>query len=462
MSNEVEFLESRLADDQYSFTDADRRERAVDWGTDRDDASYPDVVVWPESTEDVSAVLEGANERGVPVTPYAAGTSLEGNPVPVRGGIALDMMRMDGIHEIRPHDLQIDVGPGVYGDDINAALESHGLVLPSLPSSGKISTIGGMIANDASGMKTVKYGEVADWLLEVEAVLPNGDVITAGSRAAKTSSGYNLIDLLVGSEGTLAVITRVTLRLTGRPEQIWAGRATFSELGDAADAVSDAIRSGVDVAKIELIDSLSVEIANANLDTDLPRSPTIFLEFHADHDIGTEVEFCRTIFESHDVETFEIADRDEKMSELWEARRELADAVEPYDPDLSSLTPGDVTVPISALPEIVDYVKELGVTNDVMIPCFGHAGDGNIHYFVMVDPADPEMVERGRDVSTKIVRRAIDLGGTATGEHGVGVGKREYLAAEHGPAAVATMRSIKSAFDPNGILNPGKVLPDDV
>ncbi|WP_132057784.1 FAD-binding oxidoreductase [Halorussus amylolyticus] len=462
MSDDFDFIRSRLSDDQYSVTDADRRERAVDWGTNRDDGSQPDIVVWPESTDDVSAVLAGANERGIPVTPYAAGTSLEGNPVPLEGGITLDLTRMDDVYDIRPDDLQVDVGPGIYGDEVNEAIENYGLVLPSLPSSGKISTLGGMIANDASGMKTVKYGEVADWLLEVEAVLPNGEVITAGSKAAKTSSGYNLLDLLVGSEGTLAVITRLTLQLAGRPEQVWAGRATFADLGDAADAVFDAVRSGVDVAKIELIDSLSAEIANTVLDTGLPNSPMVFLEFHANHDIETEVEFCKSLFESHGVETFEIAAQDETMAELWEARRELADAVEPYDPDLSPLTPGDVTVPISALPDIVDYIKTLGAEHDIMIPCFGHAGDGNIHYFVMVDPNDPEMVETGEHLSKKIVERAIELGGTATGEHGVGVGKRDYLVAEHGPAAVGTMRSIKTAFDPNGILNPGKIFPDDV
>lgn len=460
MSNELEFICEQLHSNQYSFTDADRYERSVDWGTDEEDGVYPDAVVWPENTEDVSNVLAEANERGIPVTPYAAGTSLEGNAVPIQGGISLDLTRMDDVYEIRPDALQIDVGPGIYGDEINDALKSYGLVLPSLPSSGKISTIGGMIANDASGMKTVKYGEVSDWLLEVEAVLPSGEVITVGSKASKTSSGYNLLDLLVGSEGTLAVITRLTLQLSGRPEQIWAGRATFADLNEAATAVFDAVRSEVDVAKIELIDSVSAEIANTSLNTELPNSPMIFLEFHANQNIEAEVEFCRTIFEAHNVDTFEIAERDEEMAQLWEARRELADAVEPFDPDLSSLTPGDVTVPIDSLPEIIRYIKELGEANDIMIPCFGHAGDGNIHYFVMVDPDDPAMVTKGKELSKRIVERAIEMGGTSTGEHGIGLGKKGYLVTEHGDTTVELMRSIKASFDPNGILNPGKVFPD--
>jgi len=459
MPSELEEICSQLSSDQYSFIEADRGERAVDWGTELEEGVQPDVVIWPEDTDDVSYVLSEANDRRIPVTPYAAGTSLEGNPVPVAGGISLDLTRMNDVYEIRPDDLQIDVGPGIYGDEINEALKSHGLMLPSLPSSGAISTIGGMIANDASGMKTVKYGEVSDWLLEAEAVLPTGEVVTAGTKAAKTSSGYNLLDLLIGSEGTLAVITRLTLRLEGRPEQVWAGRATFTNLEDASAAVFDTVRSGVDVAKIELIDSISAEIANASLDTDLPDSPMVFLEFHANHSIESEVEFCQTVFESHSVSTFEIAESDEEMVELWEARRELAEAVEPFDPNLSSLTPGDVTVPISALPDIVRFIKDIGDEHGLLIPCFGHAGDGNIHYFVMVDPDNPETVETGQAVSKEIVEYAIQLGGTATGEHGVGVGKQAHLVTEHGEVAVDLMQSIKKSFDPNGILNPGKIFP---
>jgi D-lactate dehydrogenase (cytochrome) len=461
LAHDTEFLERLLDPDQISRGEADRRERSTDWGTDEADAVLPDAVVWPESTADVSAVMEAANERGVPVTPYAAGTSLEGNAVPVHKGITLDLTRMDSVLEVRPEDRQVDVEPGILGQEVNDAVERHGLVLPSLPSSGKISTIGGMLANNASGMKTVKYGVVADWLLEIEAVLPNGEVITAGSKGVKTSAGYNLRDLIVGSEGTLAVITRATFRLAGLPKQVWGGRAVFENLEDASAAVVDAVRSGVDVAKIELVDALSAEITNDYLDTDLPDQPLVFLEFHANHGVDREVEFCRTVFEDHGVGRFEVAESDAEMAELWEARREMADAFEPWREDLSPLTPGDVTVPISRYPDIVRYAKEVGAEYDILVPCLGHAGDGNVHYIVMVDPDDPEMVENGHEVSRRIVERAIEMGGTATGEHGVGLGKQEYLAAEHGEAAVEAMRSIKRALDPNGVLNPGKVLPGE-
>jgi len=459
-THETAFLDDILDPDQVSRGRGDRRERATDWGTSREQGSLPDAVVWPESTAEVSGILSAASEHGVPVTPYAAGTSLEGNPVPLHNGISMDMGRMDEVLDVRPEDHQVDVQPGVYGDALNEAVEKHGLFLPSLPSSGKISTIGGMLANDASGMKTVKYGEVSDWLLEAEIVLPTGEVIIAGSKAAKTSAGYNLEDIVVGSEGTLGVITRATMQLAGLPEQVWGGRAVFSDLADASGAVVDAVQSGVDVAKIELIDALSAEISNGYLDTGLPDAPMVFLEFHANHGVEREVGFCRTIFEDHGVQRFEVAETDAEMSQLWEARRELADAFEPWDPDLSPLTPGDVTVPMSKYPDIVTDAKELGEEFGITVACFGHAGDGNVHYFVMVDPDDPEMVADGEAISKRLVERAIELGGTSTGEHGVGTGKQEYLAAEGGNASVEAMRAIKEALDPAGILNPGKILPE--
>ncbi|MFC7187800.1 FAD-binding oxidoreductase [Halorubrum yunnanense] len=461
MAPTTEFVEGILDADQISYGTAEREQRAADWGTDDADAVTPDVVVWPESTADIAAVLTAANEHGVPVTPYAAGTSLEGNAVPVERGITLDLSEMDAVLDVRPDDLQVDVQPGIFGDDLNEAVADYGLFVPSLPASSDISTIGGMIANDASGTKTVKYGEVADWVLELEVVLPTGELITVGSKAAKTSAGYNLKELVIGSEGTLGVVTRATIELTGRPEQIRGGRAIFDDLGSATAAVADAVQSGVDVAKIELIDAFSAEVSNAFLDTDLPDSPMVFLEFHANHSVEKEIEFCRAVFEANDVARFEIADDDTEMRALWEARRELAEAFEPYDPDRSPLTPGDITVPISSYPEIIDYAKQLEAEKGIPVACFGHAGDGNVHYFIMVEPDDPESVATGEEISERLVERAIELGGTATGEHGVGLGKRDYLTMEYDDAGLESMRAIKRALDPNNVLNPGKILPEE-
>jgi D-lactate dehydrogenase (cytochrome) len=461
MTHDCSFLADVLPESQVSFGDSDRENHSADWGTETEDLdAVPDAVAWPESTEDVAAVLAAASERGVPVTPYAAGTSLEGNPVPTFGGISLDLMRMDAILEVRPDDFQIDVEPGVMGSAVDDAAADHGMFFPPLPSSGDLSTIGGMIVNDASGQKTVKYGEVADWVLELEVVTAEGEVMTCGSKAVKTSAGYNLKDLVVGSEGTLGVVTRATLELEGRPEQIRGGRAIFGDIDDASAAVFDAVRSGVDVAKIELIDALTARMANQYLDTGLDDKPMIFLEFHANHGIEEEIDFCRTIFESHDVERFETSEADARMAELWQARNELAFALRAFDPDLKPLKPGDITVPISKYPEIVAFAKELAAEHDLLIPTFGHAGDGNVHYTVYAEADDPERLELAETVYDRIVRRAIELGGTSTGEHGIGVGKREYLELEHGTVGVEMMRRVKRAFDPNDILNPGKMFPE--
>ncbi|AXR82054.1 FAD-binding oxidoreductase [Natrarchaeobaculum sulfurireducens] len=462
MTHDCSFLEAlALADDQLSFAMGRREPRAADWGTqDSDEAVVPDAVVWPESTDDVSAVLAAATDHGVPVTPFAAGTGLEGNAVPAHGGISLDLTRMDDVIEYRPEDFQIDVGPGIIGTDVDEYVADDGLFFPPLPSSGDISTVGGMVATDASGMKTVKYGEIADWVLGLEAVLADGTVIETGSRAVKTSSGYNLTELLIGSEGTLGVVTRVTLRLAGRPEQIRGGRAIFETLEDATEAISDAIRTEVDVARIELVDELSAGMANDYLGTDLPDAPMVFLEFHANHGVDEEIDLCRTIFEGHDVSRFEMSDDDAEMERLWKARRELAYAVRSYDPDLEPLHPGDVTVPISAYPKVVREAKRLGEQRDLLVPCFGHAGDGNVHYSVLVDPDDPEMVDRGERLYRDLVELALEFGGTATGEHGIGLGKRRFLEPEHGAGAVETMRAIKRALDPTDTLNPGKLFPE--
>jgi D-lactate dehydrogenase (cytochrome) len=317
-----------------------------------------------------------------------------------------------------------------------------------------------MVANDASGMKTVKYGEVSDWVLELEVALADGSVITAGSRAAKTSSGYNLRDAFVGSEGTLGVVTRATLELAGRPAQIRGARALFPSLDAAAEAVFDAVRSGADVATIELVDGDSARMANAYTGTDLPDVPTVFLEFHAEHGVEREIDFCRGVFAEHDAERFDVAEDDAAMDDLWEAREELAYAVQLWDPDLTALHPGDVTVPISDYPEMVSYVKSLAEERELLVPCFGHAGDGNLHYSVLVDEDDDAQVESAHALYEATVERAIDLGGTATGEHGIGLGKREFLEAEHGSETVEAMRRLKRAFDPRDTLNPGKMFPE--
>lgn len=461
MSVQTSFLEEVLDTGQISYSDSDREERSTDWGTDEADGVMPDVVVWPESTADVAAVVTAANEYEVPVTPYAAGTSLEGNAVPVDNGITLDMSRMDAVLEIRPEDLQVDVQPGILGDEVNEAVAETDLMLPSLPASGSIATIGGMIANDASGTKTVKYGEVADWVLELEVVLPTGDIVTVGSKAAKTSAGYNLKELIIGSEGTLGVVTRATFELTPRPDQIHGGRAMFDDIDAATAAIAEVIQSGIDVAKIELIDAFSAKVSNEYLDTSHPDVPMVFVEFHADHGISREIERCRTVFADHGMQSFDVSEAGAEMDKLWEARGKLGRAFDPYDPDMTKLAPGDITVPISRYPEIINFAKTLSDEYDLPVATFGHAGDGNVHYNIMVNPNDQASIAAGETISERLVERTIEMGGTSTGEHGVGIGKREYLTSEHDSATLEMMESIKQTLDPRGIFNPGKIFLED-
>ena len=461
MSYDTAFLDALdLVDGAIYRSAGRRRQYATDYGTSETDGASPDVVVCPQSTRDVQSVLSAANTHGVPVTPYAAGTSTEGHPVPYAGGITLDMTELDRIIDIRPEELQIDVQPGIIGETVNAAVRSDGLFFPPFPSSSNMSTVGGMIANDASGMQTVKYGEVREWIRSLEVVLPDGSVMHPGTRARKTSSGYNLKDLFVGSEGTLGVVTEATLELSGLPEQIWGGRATFETTDAAAAAVADAVTSGVDVATIELMDPLSMDIANAYVDTGMPAVPTVFFEVHANTGIEAEVEFCQTVLESHGAEDFQIAADRSQFDQLWESRREIGHALTAYDPDLSMLTVGDIAVPMSAYPDIIRFARSMAEKHDLLIPCFGHAGDGNVHYTILVDMEDSDHVARGREAADRIISRAITLGGTATGEHGIGARKRRYMEEEHGETAIAYMKRIKDVFDPNGIMNPGKVIPE--
>jgi D-lactate dehydrogenase (cytochrome) len=454
-----EFLTDVVTSSKVEFGETERGQHSSDWATEGRVDAQPGAVVYPETAEDVSAVVGACDERGVPVTPYAAGTGLEGNAVPVRGGVSLDMTEMDSVIEARPDDFQVDVEPGIYGSAVNDAVEKHGLFFPPLPSSGNISTIGGMVANDAGGMQTVKYGKVGDWVDELEVVLADGSIVEFGSKAKKSSSGYRMRDLIVGSEGTLGVVTRATLRLKGIPQQIRGGRAVFPTLDDAADAVFDAVRSEVDVAKIELVDGTAAGMANDYLGTDLPDSPMVFVEFHANHGVEDEIAFARSVFENHGVTEFEVG-ADDEADELWELRRELGIAIRSADPSLEPMHAGDIVVPISEYPDAVRHIKEVSEEHSVPIPCFGHAGDGNIHYLVLVEKENEEAIEEGLEIYEGIVEYALSVGGTCTGEHGVGLGKRKFMENEHGEDAVKAMQAVKRALDPNGTLNPGKVFPD--
>jgi D-lactate dehydrogenase (cytochrome) len=456
--HDASFLADVLPAEAVSFAATDREHHASD--ASPHDGHLPDAVCWPTTTAEVAAVLSAADERGVPVTPWSGGTSLEGNPIPVEGGIVLDTYEMDDI-AVRPEDLQATVGPGVVYDDLNDELARYGLRFPPGISSGDAATIGGMIANNASGFNAVRYGETRDHVLRLEAVLPDGRVIECGRDVVKTSSGYSLTDLFVGSEGTLGVVTEATLALAPIPEHKRAALVTFSTREDASRAVSELIRFGLRPGAIEFVDALSIEFIDAYADDlDLRAEPTLILELHANSEgIDEDVAFARGICEDNGATGWEAAAED-RMDEVWRARRDALPAYRAYREEWDAAVIGDVVVPISKYPELVAAVADISDDLDLVTPCVGHAGDGNLHYTPLVDPDDEDAVERAAQLNERVVEAAIELGGTATGEHGVGIGKRKFMDAEHA-GAVDVMVAIKDAIDPNGIMNPGKVLPDD-
>lgn len=456
-SYDCSFLESVVKDGRVSFTESQREQYAAD--ASPHDPHLPDAVVWPATVGEVSNVLEASNERGIPVTPWSGGSSLEGNPIPVCGGIVLTTFEMESV-EVRPDDLQVVVGPGIVYDDLNEQLASDGLRFPPGISSGDVATIGGMIANNASGFNAVRYGETRDHVLRLEVVLPDGRVIECGRDVIKTSAGYDLKDLFIGSEGTLGVITEATLSVAGIPEHRHAALVTFPEERDASRAVSEIIRFGVKPGAIEFLGPKTTQIVNTYSDVSLPEAPTLIIELHGNNSgINEDVEFVRGICEDSGAIEWTAA-AEEEMDEIWQARRDVYPAVRAYREEWDVAVVGDVVVPISKYPEIVQRVVDTSEEMDIVCPTVGHAGDGNLHYTPIVDIDDSEAIERAMELNDRIVRAAIDMGGTATGEHGIGIGKREFMNREYADS-VDVMADMKRVIDPNGIMNPDKVLPDE-
>lgn len=451
------FLEDLITEGHLSFAASRREQYSQD--ASPHPPSMPDVVVWPHTTDEVSRVLAAANDRQIPVTPWSGGSGLEGNAIPVDGGIVLNTFEMKAI-DVRPADLQATAQAGVIYDSLNEALASDGLRFPPGISSGDLATIGGMVATNASGFNSVRYGETRDHVLSVEAVLPDGRVIECGRNVIKTSSGYSLKDLFIGSEGTLGVVTEATLGLAGIPERKHAALVTFPTIRNACQAVSEIIRYGLRPGAIEFIDPTAITLINEYSDLGLDVEPTLIIEIHANNSgLDDDVAFAESICKDNAATTWESAGEDE-MDEIWQARRDAYESARGYRADWDIGIVGDVVVPISKYPEIATVVAETSEDLDLVCPCVGHAGDGNLHYTPLVDPDDSEMVARAHELNERVVSAALDLGGTATGEHGIGTGKRKFMAREHGPA-LAVMETIKRSLDPNEIMNPGKLFPAD-
>ena len=415
----------------------------------------PDVVVRVQSTAEVTSVLALADEQRVPVTPFGAGTSLEGHAIPMAGGISLDLTRMDRILAIAPADLTATVQPGVTRSVLERAAAEHGLFFPVDP--GADATLGGMAATNAAGTTTVRYGKMRQNVLALEAVLADGRVIRAGSAAPKTSAGYDLLGLLIGSEGTLAVITELTLRLHGIPEHAVVLRIAFPDVAAAARAAVAIVGAGVGVTRIELIDGWTASAINAHQGTDLPPVPTLFVEADGtEQSVASDLELVRAVAAEEGAEDV-VAERDPTArARLWAARHVAALAAAAAAPGKRPRAT-DVCVPLSQLAATVSLARAEVDRRGLVAGILGHAGDGNVHVALHVDPDDPAEVAEADELVDVLVTDALARGGTCTGEHGIGLGKRQALEREH-PDLLPLMRGIKELFDPHGIMNPGKVL----
>ena len=452
-ADDLAFLRDTVGADWVSTTHVEREQHSRDQSFHA--AHLPDVVVWPETTAQVSAILRHANERRIPVTAWGAGTSLEGNPVPLFGGIVMDFRRMDQIVSIDAADFQVTVQPGVLYKDMNEKLARYGLFYP--PDPGANASIGGMVANNAAGIRTVKYGATRENVLGLEVVLAGGRIIHCGTHAHKSSSGYDLVHLFTGSEGTLGIVTEATLKLWPLPDQFSAGVAAFDSVDAAAHAVYEIMGSGLSPAALELLDTNMVTLLNVEENVGLPESPILFMEFHAATQaaLEEEIKLVQVICADNGCASFQAGFGPDARRQLWHARHHAYETLVRANPDYDFVIL-DVAVPISAYPALVARTREL--VEAYGLPCYslGHAGDGNLHVTPAYVPDDDASVARAQEFNAALVGYALELGGTATGEHGVGVGKRKYMAAEHGES-LTVMRQIKQTLDPKGILNPGKI-----
>ena len=417
----------------------------------------PDAVLWPLSTEEVCDIVQVAAAHRVPLIPFGAGTSLEGHVNAPHGGLSLDFSRMDRVLAVNETDLDCVVEPGVSRRKLNEHLRDMGLFFPVDPGAEE-ATIGGMAATRASGTTAVRYGTMRENVLNVTAVMADGQIVRTARRARKSSAGYDLTKLLVGSEGTLGIMTELTVRLYGIPESIMAAVCPFETLEGAVNSVIQAIQLGLGLARSELIDEILVAAMNSHAKLSLEEKPTLFLEFH-----GTEVSVRDQIARFEEIARgegalrFDWAEREEDRRRLWKARHEGFWAIKSAYPGREALAT-DVCVPISRLTECIletqADIKELGLVAAVI----GHVGDGNFHTQPMFDMGNPKEIAAVEGFLERLAKRAVAMDGTCTGEHGVGQGKMGYLDAEYGAGGVAAMRAIKKAFDPQNIFNPGKII----
>ena len=418
----------------------------------------PDAAVWPTRTEQVSAIMKLASREKFPVVPRGAGTSLAGGAVPELGGLTVDLGRMDKIIDINIEDRLAIVQPGVIYAELDRALSPHGFFFPPDPASGSVCTLGGNVATNAGGIKGAKYGTTKDYVLALEVVLPDGRVLHTGSKCMKSVSGYDLTKLFVGSEGTLGVVTEITFKVNPKPPVTSTAMATFETLEDGGQAISEIMYSGIIPSALELVDQQSLVAINKNTDLELPEVE-IMLVAETDGYTKEETEFqmkkIMEIFQKNNAKTVKHADESKGgAAALWTARKSAYGVMARFN---NNLIVEDLAVPMSKIPEMLRFISDLAKKYDLQIPTVGHAGDGNLHPVICFDGTDPDQVRRVEEASEELFKKVVELDGTLTGEHGIGLAKIPFMHLEHDETSMETMRSLKRLFDPNNILNPGKM-----
>jgi D-lactate dehydrogenase (cytochrome) len=415
----------------------------------------PDAVAYPVNTDEVSQIVKICNKHECPVIAYGAGTSLEGHTLAVKGGITIDLRRMNRLLAVNDEDMDVVIQPGLTREELNTELRTTGLFFPVDP--GANATLGGMASTRASGTTAVRYGTMRDNVLALQVVLADGRIIRTGSRARKSSAGYDLTALFVGAEGTLGIITELTLRLHGQPEAISSAVCSFDDIGDAVNAVIATIQMGIPMARIEFIDADTTRACNAYSGTDMPEVPHLLVEFHgSDAGVAEQAERFGEIVQDMGGTGFKWSAKTEERNALWDMRHKAYYACVALRKGATAVVT-DVCVPISRLAQAVEETRADIAASPIPGPILGHVGDGNFHAILLVEPGNEAEMKVAKDLSNRMVERALAMGGTATGEHGIGMGKLDYMQAEHGDGW-DVMGEIKSALDKNGILNPSKVV----
>jgi len=417
----------------------------------------PDAVCFAETTEDVAAIVKACARHSTPIIPFGAGTSLEGHVSAPFGGVCVDVSRMNAVLEVRPGDMDVTVQAGVTRQQLNVHLRDTGLFFPVDP--GAECTLGGMAATRASGTNAVRYGTMRENVVRLTVVLPNGEVIRTGSRARKSSAGYDLTRLFVGSEGTLGIITEVTLRVYPIPEATSVAICPFPDLASAAEVVTTIIQMGIPISRVEFLDEYSIRATNRHSGTTYRETPTLFFEFTgSEQNVTEQTSQVKEICAEFGVTEFEWAVEPEARNKLWKARHNIHYAIMAMRPN-AKIWSTDVCVPTAALPECIRESHEDMKKASFFIAAVGHVGDGNFHMGLVIDPQNAAEMAEAEAFNERLVKRAIAMDGTCTGEHGVGTGKRKFMRLEHGEG-VEVMRAIKRALDPQNIMNPGKILPE--